>query len=111
MCHRKSPESGRRAAFSARRSGSLTFFWAQGWHHHVARESKPHQKANSQIGVVNFPPAMTMACRARLGVMVIVMVIMPAFAVGDEADNDVVATVLVGLIVPVTPQMRHRINS
>src|SRR6267142_1584595 len=47
------------------------------------------------------------ARRARIGMMVI----MPALAVGDEADEDVVAAVFVGLVVPVTPQMRHRINS
>src|SRR5258706_9821453 len=107
MCQRKSPESRGRAAFSARRSGRLMVFWARGWRHHVARQPKPRQKTNGEIGVVNFPPAMTMARRARIGMMVV----MPAFAVGDEADNDVVAAVLVGLVIPVTPQMRHRINS
>jgi hypothetical protein len=30
MCHRKSPESGRRAGFSAHRSGRLVVFWARG---------------------------------------------------------------------------------
>jgi hypothetical protein len=33
-----------------------------------------------------------MARRARIGVMVVV----PAFAVGDQSDDDVVAAVLVG---------------
>src|SRR5882672_5468488 len=124
MCHRKIPESGRRAALSAHRSGRLTIFWASArlrrlicggqirrsrrrGHYHVAGQSKPRQNANGQISVINFPPAMTVARRARIGMVVV----MPAFAIGDEADDDVVAAVFVGLVVPVTPQMRHRINS
>ena len=59
--------------------------------HHVGRGAKPRQEANGQPGVVDFPAAMTVACGARIGVMVVV----PAFAVGDQADDDVVAAVLV----------------
>jgi hypothetical protein len=76
------------------------------WLNHIGRQSKPFEHANRQIRIVDFPPAMAVTRRARIGVMVVV----PAFAVGDEADNDVVAAVLAGLKAPITPQMRHRIN-
>src|SRR5450631_2288099 len=76
------------------------------WRHYRAGQSKPRQEANGEPGVVDFPPAMAVSRRARIGMMVI----MPALAVGNEADNEVVAAVLVGLVVPVTPQMRHRID-
>src|SRR5450756_1595787 len=77
------------------------------WRLHLVGQSQPSQEANGEPGVVDLPPAMTVARRTRIGVMVVV----PAFAVGDEADNQVVAAVLVGLVVPVAPQLRHRIDS
>src|ERR1700709_1507312 len=69
--------------------------------HHVGGEADTRQKADGEPGVVDFPPAMAMARRARVGVMVVV----PAFAVGDQADDDVVAAVLASLVAAVGPQM------
>src|SRR6185437_13956214 len=67
--------------------------------HHLVGEADARQEADGEPGVVDFPPAVTMARRARVGVMVVV----PAFAVGDQADDDVVAAVLVGLVIAVAP--------
>ena len=72
------------------------------WRHHVGRGAKPRQEADGEPGVVQLPPAVAVARRARIGMMVVV----PAFAMGDQADDDVVAPVLVGLETAVTPQMR-----
>jgi len=39
--------------------------------HHVGGKAKPRQYADGQPGVVDLPPAMTVAGRARVGVMVV----------------------------------------
>src|SRR4029078_1254659 len=72
----------------------------------IAGEAKPSQEANGQPGVVDLPPAMAMPRRTWIGVVVIV----PAFAVGDQPDKKVVAAVLVGFVVPISPHMGHRVD-
>src|SRR5215213_1795072 len=72
--------------------------------HHVGGKADPFQEADRQPGVVDLPPAMAMPRRAWIGVVVVV----PAFAVGDQADDKVVAAVLIGLVVPVAPHVGHR---
>src|SRR5687768_13998419 len=67
--------------------------------HHVGGKADPFQESDRQPGVVDLPPAMAMPRRAWIGVVVVV----PAFAVGDQPDDEVVAAVLVGLVVPVAP--------
>ncbi len=65
----------------------------------IAGETDEGQKPDCQPGVVDLPPAMAMPRRTRIGVVVIV----PAFAVGDQPDDEVVAAVLVGFVVAVAP--------
>ena len=48
--------------------------------HHVASQPEPFQYTYGKIGVVEFPPAKAVTRGTRIGVMVVV----PAFAVGDE---------------------------
>jgi MFS family permease len=74
--------------------------------HHVGGKADAFQEADGQPGVVDLPPAMAVPRRARIGVVVIV----PAFAVGDQPDDEVVAAVLVGLVVPISPHMGHRVD-
>ena len=69
--------------------------------HHIPGQADEAQKLNGQIGNVEFPPAMAMRRAAWLRVMIIV----PAFAIAEEADQDVVAAILIGGIIAIAPQM------
>src|SRR3954453_18225405 len=81
---------GRWSTWSCRPGGQMRIR-----RHDVAGEPKRRQHADGEPGVVDFPSVMAVAGRAPVGMMVVV----PALAVGDQAEYDVVAAVLVGLVV------------
>src|SRR5208282_2079312 len=55
---------------------------------------------------VQFPPPMTEARRTRGGMMIVV----PALAVAEKANDQIVATAFIGVVVAIAPRMRHRID-
>ena len=55
---------------------------------------------------VELPPRVSVTSCARIGVMIVV----PAFAVGEEADQNIVAAILAGFVVTIPPTMRHGID-
>src|SRR4051794_21103302 len=65
--------------------------------HDVPRQADLLQGPDRDPGDVQFPPLVPVCRRPRLSVVVVV----PALAVAHEADEDVVAAVLVGLVVAV----------
>jgi len=60
--------------------------------HNVLRQPDAFQKPDRQVGDVTLPPAMAVRRRTLFGTVVIV----PAFAIAYEADEPVVAAVLIG---------------
>ena len=62
---------------------------------------------NGRPGEIEFPPAMAVLRTPLIGVMVVV----PTFAVAHEADEPVIAAVLVGLVVAIAPDVRQRVDA
>lgn len=47
----------------------------------------------------------------RCGSLVGVMIVVPTFAVGNQSDEPIVATVVFGLVVSIAPNVSHRIDA
>src|SRR5262249_36296033 len=75
-------------------------------HHDFPRQPQLFQQADRQIGAVELPPAVTVLGGARIGVMVVV----PALAVAEDSDKEIVAAALVGGIVAIAPEMGDRVD-
>src|ERR1700674_3123081 len=73
---------------------------------HPGRQSKHFQEADDRVGRVELPPAMAEARRARIRVVVVV----PTLAVGEVAEDEVVAAALVGLVVAIAEAVGHRVH-
>src|SRR6185295_14926828 len=72
----------------------------------VCRKAEPHEKTNSLPCEVEFPPMVTMSRRLGIGVVVVV----PPFTGGDEADERVVAAIVRCRVIAIAPNMGHRID-
>src|SRR4029077_4392487 len=72
----------------------------------VAGKAKGAEEADRLIGDVQFPPAMTVAHRAGIRLVVV----MPSLAIADDADEEVVPALFVGGIAAIAPEMRHRVD-
>jgi hypothetical protein len=70
-------------------------------HDDVPCKACPFEHADQEPGDVELPPPPAVASRTGIGVMIVV----PAFARGEDPDEDVVLAVVVGLIAAVAPQM------
>src|SRR5690349_18255300 len=72
---------------------------------HFLGQADHLQETDRQPRKVDFEPAMAVLRTALIGVMVVV----PPFTVADEADEPVVAAVLVGLVVAIAPNVGQRV--
>src|SRR6188474_2063830 len=72
----------------------------------VFREAEGAEDADDEPGGVEFPPAVAVGGGALVGVVVV----MPAFAKGHDADEPVIATAVARVVVAVAPQVRPGID-
>src|SRR5258706_16285496 len=72
----------------------------------VPGEADLFQRPNGNPGDVHFPPLVAVCGCTGLSVMIVV----PAFAVADDSDEDVVAAVLIGVVVAASPQRLPRVS-
>lgn len=73
----------------------------------VFHQSEQFKRADGNPCDIEFPPFMTVGGGALIGVVVVV----PAFAIGPESDEPIVAAVVVGLVVFVAPDVCHRVDA
>ena len=78
-----------------------------GSNHILGQTHRHRQGTNGDVGDVEFPPAMAVGGAALIGVVIVV----PPFTIADQADEPVVAAVLVGFVIPIAPHVRHRIDA
>ena len=77
------------------------------WSYHIVDQAEFLEDPDRQPTDIEFPPLMSV----RGGSLVGMMVVVPAFAVGDQTDQPVVATVVLGLVVPVAPDVGHGVDT
>jgi hypothetical protein len=65
------------------------------------------QRLEAVVSDVDFPPVKTLARAALVAVVVVV----PAFAKGDQRENEAVAGVVPGVEAAAAHQMRHRVDA
>src|SRR5687767_1861943 len=64
------------------------------------------EQPDGNPGDVEFPPLVAVGGSPLVGMVVVV----PAFAVAPQADEDVVAAVIVRLVVAIPPDVGHRVH-
>src|SRR4051812_42618607 len=72
----------------------------------VPGEADLFHEPDGPVGHVDFPPAVTLTGDALIGVVVVV----PAFVEGEDADPPEVAAVVSGFVVAVTPKVGGRVD-
>ena len=70
-------------------------------------ESEFLEQPDRQPTDIELPPFVAVGGCSLVGMMVVV----PAFAVGDQTDQPVVAAVVLGLVVSVSPDMGHGVDA
>src|SRR3990172_5318554 len=75
-------------------------------HGDVTRETDQPEITDDEIGCVQLPPAVAVFRRPRIGMVVVV----PALAIADDADEKVVLASLVSCVIAIAPPVRHRID-
>jgi hypothetical protein len=70
-------------------------------------QARPRQRLEQVEGRVDLPPAKALAGAALIGVVIVV----PAFAHGEQRQQPVVARVVTGDIAPAAAHMRQRIDA
>src|SRR5688572_20725329 len=73
---------------------------------YIPNQANAFEDFNDGIRHIEFPPAVAAAGRARIGMVVVV----PAFAKGNEGDPPDIAAVILGFEVAVAPNMSDRIH-
>ena len=74
--------------------------------HDLAGEAEPFQQLDQVIGRVDLPPPVLV----RGAGLIVVVVVVPTLADGNQADQPVIAAVIVGLVIAVAEQVRKRID-
>lgn len=72
---------------------------------HIPGESAQGEELNEPVAGVEFPPFPSVVCRCRATVVVVV-----PFPETHEANEEVISTFIVGLVVPVTPAVGNGIH-
>ena len=86
----------------------MTIFISREWHgFEIPDDARPRKHFQQVIGDVNFPPIKTLTRGAHVTVMIIV----PAFAEGDEREDETVAAGVIGFVSALAQQMRERIDA
>ena len=75
-------------------------------HREVADQANLLQTGKRQISHVDFPPAVAVSRTARVGVVIVV----PAFSVGQNRKQPVVATVFTSFIVAIAPHVSRAVD-
>src|ERR1043166_3488786 len=75
--------------------------------HDFGGQTQTTQQADGQIRYIQFPPEMTMGRTALIGMVVVV----PTFAIAPQPDQPVVAAILVGFVIAITPHVRYRVDT
>jgi len=73
---------------------------------HGLGQSHRLQRPDGDVDQVDFPPAVAVSSRARVGMVVVV----PALAVGDKGNEPIVAALLPGVVGAVAPQMSQGVH-
>ena len=76
------------------------------WMHDIVGKPDNCEQTDHKIREIELPPPMTVGGTA----LIFVMVVVPTSAMGQETDKPVVATIVVGFIVAVAPNMPQRID-
>ncbi len=72
---------------------------------YIPNQSDDPQHSNHQIRQVKLPPAMTVNGGNRIGVVIVV----PALAMRQKPNDQIIAAVLFGVVIAVTPKVRYRV--
>ena len=76
------------------------------WGHNVSGQSQGSERQDRQVSQVNFPPTVSVPGTTLRGVMIVV----PAFPAGKQGNDPIISAVIVGVIVPIAPAVRHGIH-
>ena len=77
------------------------------WSNHVVDEAEFFEGQDRKPTDIELPPFVAVGGSSLVGMVVV----MPAFAVGDQTDQPVVAAIVLGLVVSITPDMGHGVNA
>jgi hypothetical protein len=75
-------------------------------HDDLSNEPNPREKPDGQIGYVKLPPEMPVLGGSWISVVIVV----PTFASGQDSNEKIISTRIIGRVTPVSPQMSYRIH-